>query len=325
MTNNTSAPVMRPFTRTLRVALAAAALSTAPLAAVAQDDSGQGQDAQQQQTEAQAQRPDPGTVIATVDGEEITEGDLAFAAEDLSQELQRMPAGNRRSFLASVLIDMKVLAKAAREAGMQETEAFKRRQNYLEDRSLRRAYFSEKIGEAVTQEKLQSAYDEMVADFEPEEEVHARHILVESEEKASEIRTEIEDGKAFADAASEYSTDGSAQRGGDLGFFSKGDMVPAFEETAFALDQGEVSEPVESQFGWHLIKLEERRQSSPPPFQQAAQQLRQQLLFDAFDAEMKRLKADTEIDIKDPAMAQAINGQDGGATTPSEPAAPASE
>lgn len=294
MTNKTSATMMCRFNRTLTAVLAVFMLGAAPMIALAQD----------------AAAPGPDTVIATVNGEAITESDLAFAAEDLAQELNNVPPNERRSFLASVLIDMKVMAKAARDENMQETEVFQRRQKYLEDRSLRRAYFAEKIGSTVTPDAIQSAYSAAVADFVPQEEVRARHILVTEEADIISIKAEIDAGKPFETAASENSIDGSAQNGGDLGYFGKGQMVPPFEAAAFDLEAGEVSAPVQSQFGWHLIKLEDRRMSSPPPLEQLAPQLQQQVLFETFDRAMEDLKASVDIEVVDPQIAAALAEDD---------------
>jgi len=291
MTNLTGAAFSRSIIKSLGVFVALVAMGAMPQAIFAQE---------------QAATPSPDSVIATVDGEAITEGDLAFAAEDLAQELQNVPPQGRRSFLASVLIDMKVMAKAARAEDMQDSEVFRRRQKYLEDRSLRRAYFAEKIGTQVNEESVKAAYDELVADFEPQDEIHARHILVADEADAKTIRAEIEGGKPFEVAALENSIDGSSKNGGDLGYFVKGQMVPPFEAAAFALEIGQVSEPVQSQFGWHLIKLEDRRKSSPPPMEQVGSQLQQKVLFDAFNSAMQTLKEGASIEVSDPELAAQI-------------------
>lgn len=251
------------------------------------------------------------TVVATVGDQTITEADISFAAEDLQQELSQMPAEERRAFLVTVLIDMKVLAKAAREQNMDETEAFKRRIQYLEERALRRAYFAETIAAGVTPESVQSAYDAFVADFKPQEEVHARHILVATKEDAEAIKAELAAGKPFEQLAAEKSTDPSAaQNGGDLGFFSRGMMVKQFEDAAFALTEpGQISEPIESQFGWHIIKLEEKRQSQPPTLEEVGPQLQQQVLFERFEASVSTLKQGLAIEIPDTALAEGVKRQ----------------
>jgi peptidyl-prolyl cis-trans isomerase C len=250
----------------------------------------------------------PETVVATVGGEAITEADISFAAEDLSQELQRIPAEERKPFLLAVLIDMKVMAKAAREQSMDQMDLFKKRLKYLEDRELRRAYFAETVGKMpVTPEALQAAYDAYVAAFPSQEEVHARHILVATEDEAKAVKAELEGGKDFAELAKEKSTDPSAQQnGGDLGFFSKGMMVKPFEDAAFAMEAGAISDPIQSDFGWHIIKLEEKRMSQPPSLEQLTPQLQQQVMFKNFEGAVAALKEGVAIDIPDPALAEGV-------------------
>lgn len=263
----------------------------------------------------------PETVVATVGGEPITEADLSFAAEDLAQDLAQMPAGERRAFLLRVLIDMKVMAGAAKTAGMDQTELFGQRLKYLEERALRRAYFADAIAGQVTEEAIRADYDAFVAQFQPAEEVHARHILVETKEEADAIKAELDAGGDFAAIAQEKSIDpGSGANGGDLGFFSKGMMVPEFETAAFALaNPGDVSAPVQSQFGFHIIKLEEKRQSQPPAFEQVAPQIQQQVLMRVFNEKVEELMSGVTIDVTDPELKAAMDAQDAAAAaTPAE-------
>ncbi|OEO30552.1 hypothetical protein VW23_020605 [Devosia insulae DS-56] len=276
------------------------ALGFAPVAAFAQDAA----------APAAAAPIAPETVVATIGDQTITEADLAFAAEDLQQELQQVPPEERRAFLVTVLIDMKVMAKAAKAAGMADTDLFKRRLQYLEERSLRRDYFTQKVATSVTEESIKAAYDQLVKDFKPVEEVHARHILVATEEEAKAVKAELDGGKPFEVLAMEKTTDPSGkQNGGDLGFFSKGMMVPEFEAVAFTLEPGKISDPVQSQFGWHIIKVEEKRMSAPPPIEQVQQQLGQQVMFKAFDEAVAALKKDAKLDIPDEALAAAVKKQ----------------
>ncbi len=252
----------------------------------------------------------PDAVVATVGGEPITEADLSFAAEDLTQELQQMPAEQRKPFLLRVVIDMKVMAEAARAAGMADTPLFQQRLAYLEDRSLRRAFFAESIANAVTEEAVRASYDTMIADFVPEDEIRASHILVETEEEANEVKAEVDGGADFATVAKEKSIDPGAANGGDLGFFGKGMMVAPFETAAFALtDVGQVSDPVQSQFGWHVIRLEEKRASTPPAFEEVAPQLQQQLLMTTFDGIVADLMAQTTVEIPDADLKAAVDAQ----------------
>lgn len=261
---------------------------------------------------AAAPQIDPNAPVATVGGEVITEADLSFAAEDLGQELANIPAADRRAFLVTVLIDMKVMAQAARSAGLDQTTIFEQRQRYLEDRALRRAYFTDIIAASVTEEAVRAAYDAYIATLEPQEEVHARHILVATLEEADAVKAELASGKPFEVIAMEKSLDPSgAQNGGDLGFFTRGMMVKPFEDAAFALTEvGQVSDPIQSQFGWHVIRLEEKRAAVPPTFEEAAPQLQQQVLFETFDDMVAGLKGSTTIEIADPALAAAVETQD---------------
>lgn len=292
-------PALRLARLTISALLLGTALGLAP--AYAQDAAAPA---------APAAEVTPQTVVATVGGEAITEADISFAAEDLAQELQQMPAEQRKAFLVTVLIDMKVMAKAARDEQMDQTDLFKQRLKYLEDRSLRRAYFAEKIATGVTPEALQAAYDKFVASFQGQEEVRARHILVATEDEAKAVKAELEGGKDFAELAKEKSTDPSAQQNsGDLGFFGKGMMVKPFEEAAFSMDVGAISDPIKSDFGWHIIKLEEKRMSQPPTLEQIAPQLQQQVMFQNFEASVATLKQGIAVDIPDAALAAGVKQQ----------------
>ncbi|MHA6688929.1 peptidylprolyl isomerase [Devosia sp. A449] len=252
----------------------------------------------------------PETVVATVGGEPITEADLSFAAEDLTQELGQMPPDQRKPFLLRVLIDMKVMAKAGKDAGMADTPLFQQRLKYLEERALRRAYFADTIANAVTEEAVRAAYDKFVADFVPAEEIRASHILVPTEDEAKAVKAELDGGADFAAVAKEKSIDPGAANGGDLGFFGKGMMVAPFEAAVYAMTEiGQVSDPVQSQFGWHVIRLEEKRQSSAPAFEAVAGQLQQQLLMTTFDETVERLMAGVTIDIPDATLKAAVDAQ----------------
>ena len=252
----------------------------------------------------------PDAVVAKVGDETITEADLEFAAEDLGQELQNIPPEQRRAFLVTVLIDMKVMAGAARKEGMNGSEEYKRRLSYLEDRALRRAFFAEKISSTVTPEALNAAYADFVKTFVPQDEVRASHILVATEADAKAIEDELAKGTPFEQLAKDKSMDPSgAQNGGDLGYFSRGMMVKPFEDAAFTLEVGQVSQPVQSQFGWHVIKVVDKRKSAPPTLEQVGPQLQQQVLFKNFDDTVGALKKSITIDIPDPALAEGVKQQ----------------
>ena len=314
--------------RLLRAASLAALVAALPAIGTIAQDAAPATEAPAAEAPAAAE-VDPDAVVATVGGQAITEADLTFAAEDMAQDLAQMPPEERRAFLVRILIDMKVMSEAARKAGMDQTETFAQRLQYLEERALRRAYFNEAIASAVTEEAARAEYDTFVQQFQPQDEVRASHILVETEERANELKAEIEGGADFATLAQENSIDPGAANGGDLGFFGRGMMVQPFEEAAFALaNAGDVSEPVQSQFGWHIIKLEEKRQSAPPSFEQVAPQIQNQLLMQSFSAKVEELMAGTEVEIADPELAAKFEEQEAAASgAATEPAsdAPAGE
>ncbi|MBU1175709.1 MAG: peptidylprolyl isomerase [Alphaproteobacteria bacterium] len=287
----------------LRFALAAGvvALGLAVLPASAQTDAAP-------QAEA---APQPGDVIVTIGDQTVTEADISFAAEDLGQELQSIPPQRRRPFLVAVVIDMKLMANAARAADLDETEIFKRRLAYLEEQALRRAYFSDTVNRVVTDEAIKAAYDAAMADFQPVEEVRARHIIVSSKEDAEAVKKEIDAGKPFEMAALEYSQDGTAQNGGDLGYFNRESaLVQSFKDAAFALAVGTLSDPVETQFGWHLIRVDDKRMSEKPGLDVLRPQLQQQVVLDTFASEMEKLKQDVTLEFTDPTLEAAVRAED---------------
>ena len=207
-------------------------------------------------------------VIAKVNGRSITEADLRYAEAEIGNDLGSIPADQRRRVLIEYLIENHLFAEAAEAAKLGSGQAFDERMKYWQRRALRDAFFERTVKEAVTEADARKLYDAQIAAAKPQEEVRARHILVETEAKAKEIFEKIVHGEDFVRMAKEHSKDpGSKEDGGDLGYFARGQMVPVFEDTAFKLKKGDLSQPVQSQFGWHIIKLEDRRQRGAPPFE----------------------------------------------------------
>ncbi|WP_150524070.1 peptidylprolyl isomerase [Roseibium sediminis] len=243
---------------------------------------------------------EPGDVIAKVGETEITEADIAFAAQDLGQELQRFPPSQWRGILLDVIVDMQLLAQAAREAEIEKDPDFQKQLEFLKLRALRNAYIAQKIEGGVTEDDVKAAYEKEFADFEGDEEINARHILVKEKAEAEAIIKELEGGADFIELAKEKSTGPSGPNGGDLGFFVRGQMVKPFEDAVFALEPGAITkEPVETQFGWHVIKLEERRRQPKPSLEDVAQGLRQQLARDQYTKIMDDLKSRVTVEILD--------------------------
>ncbi|MBG6201824.1 peptidyl-prolyl cis-trans isomerase C [Labrenzia sp. EL_13] len=246
---------------------------------------------------------EPGDVVARVGDAEITEADIAFAAQDLGQQLQRFPPNQWRAILLDVVVDMELLAQAARQDGLDQDPDFKNQLEFLELQALRNAYISQKIDSLITDEALKAAYEAEFKDFEGPEEVNARHILVSDKAEAEALIKELDGGADFVELAKEKSTGPSGPNGGDLGYFGKGQMVKPFEDVVFTLEPGEYTkEPVETQFGWHVIKLENKRPQEKPAFETVAGDLRQRLIREQYEAKMAELKDAIAVEVLDDSL-----------------------
>ncbi|GGH31199.1 peptidylprolyl isomerase [Alsobacter metallidurans] len=261
-------------------------------------------------------------VVATVDGMKITEKDLDLAADDLGANMPQMPEPAKRDYLVGYLADLKLGSRAAATAKVDASPDFAARAAYQRDKLLLDEYLSQEAKKAVTDEKMKALYADTVKDLKPEEEVHARHILVEQEADAKAAAERVKKGEDFAKVAAELSKDpGSGKEGGDLGWFSKERMVPEFADAAFKLQPGQVSEPVKSQFGWHVIKLEEKRTKPVPPYDEVKEQISQYLTRKAQTDVVLALRSKGKVERLDkPADAGAAAAA--GATPAAEPKKP---
>ena len=213
-------------------------------------------------------------VLAKINGVEIRESDLALAEAEVGAEVANIPAPNRRRLLLEFLIEMQLYSNAAEGEKLTSGPEFERRLAYWNTRAKRDAYYEKAVREAIGESVVRALYDEKVKELTPEEEVEASHILVETEEQAQALADQARDGGDFAKLAAEHSNDpGSKANGGKLGFFGKGQMVKEFDEAAFSLEKGEISKPVKSQFGWHVIKVEDRRMKPVPTFEEVKGQI----------------------------------------------------
>ncbi|MBW8269185.1 peptidylprolyl isomerase [Caldovatus aquaticus] len=242
--------------------------------------------------------PSPDTVVARVDGEPITLGDLGEATLLLPEQLRAAPPQVLYPLLLDQLITQHALVAAARRAGLDRDPAVAARIRRAEERELQQALVGREIAGRLSEAALRERYQREIASRPPEEEIRARHILVPSEEEARAALAEARrPGADFAEIARRRSTGPGAQEGGDLGFFKRGDMIPEFAEAAFALRAGQVSEtPVQSPFGWHVIKVEERRPAAPPSFEEARETLRQQMAEEEVSAVVERIRSAARIE-----------------------------
>lgn len=266
-------------------------------------------------------------VVATLNGDPIRESDLALAAQDYGDNLAQIPEEEQRTTLIDTVVDMRLMAAAAVEVGLDQDPAFQEQMEQLRQRELRNMYFAEVIDAMITDEEVRARYDEEVALLDLPEEIRASHILVETEEEANEIIQLLDEGGDFATLAMERSLDtGSGAEGGDLGYFTAGDMVEQFEDAAFALETGTYSQtPVESDFGWHVILVVDRRQQEPPDFESVASQVRLLLQQEAYLEAVSALREGADIQVIEPEPAEEAPAADGAADTAPEDAAPVPE
>ena len=212
-------------------------------------------------------------VLAKVNGTEIRQSDVAMAEEELGPSLAQMDPSTKDENVLAFLIDMKVVSKAAEDEKIADTDEFKKRLAFTKNRLLMDSLLAAKGKAAITDEAMKKVYEEASKQISGEQEVHARHILVETEDEAKAVKAELDKGADFAELAKKKSKDPGASDGGDLGFFTKEQMVPEFSEVAFKLQPGQISDPVKSQFGWHIIKVEEKRNRKAPDFDQVKSQI----------------------------------------------------
>ena len=248
---------------------------------------------------AWAQQPaaDGDAVVAIVNGEPIQRSELEEVARGLPQQYQQMPIQMLYDVLLDRVIDFRLLSEEAERVGVGDEPAVEEALARARADVLRDALVQQKIEEGITEDRLRALYEELKQseDF-AREEVHARHILLESEDEAKAVIEDLQAGGDFAALAQERSTGPSAPSGGDLGYLQRGQMVPEFAEAAFALEPGQITtDPVQTQFGWHVITVLDRR-TAEPTFAESEPQLRQDLAREIVTALVADLREDAEIE-----------------------------
>jgi peptidyl-prolyl cis-trans isomerase C len=217
--------------------------------------------------------------VAKVDNHVITEEDVRIALDELASGLpQQMDAAQRRTYAIDYLIDLKIVANQAAKDKLDESQDFRKRLDQTRDRLLMESILTREGDKAATDAAIAKFYEDTVKTLKTEQEVKARHILVETEAEAKAALERLKKGEDFAKVAAELSKDpGSGKEGGDLGWFEKARMVPEFAEAAFKLEKGQLSEPVKSQFGFHIIRTDDKRDKKPPELDAVKDQLKRYL------------------------------------------------
>ncbi len=250
---------------------------------------------------AQAQQPEiaPDTVVATVNGEDLTMAEVErLRARD--PQLQQVPMAMLFDTLVGHLVEGRLIIEKAKDEGFADDAKVQERLDAVRDEIIRSVYLTRMVEEAANEEAIAEKYEAFKEANPPEEEVRASHILVETEEEARALISQLEEGAEFAELAKAESTGPSAPKGGDLGYFKReGQMVEPFAKAAFDLEAGaHTTEPVKTQFGWHVIKVTDRRMGEPPALDEVRNQLTTQIAEEAIAAMIEDLRQGAEIKTK---------------------------
>ena len=244
----------------------------------------------------QAAPKDP--IIATVNGVPVRLSELEVAQQSLPPQYRNMPLQAVFPALLDRIVDSKLVVQEGKKSKVTEDPAYKKRLAFVEEQVLQDFWIQREIARKVTADKLRQRYEERLKSLPSEEEVHARHILVATEDEAKALIAEIKKGAAFDKLAKDKSTDkASGAEGGDLGWFKKSDMVKEFADAAFDLKKGALTEaPIKTQFGYHVIQVEDRRKAPPPAYEELAEQLREEMAREAVTAELDLLRSRAKIE-----------------------------
>ncbi|HEX9790780.1 MAG TPA: peptidylprolyl isomerase [Kiloniellales bacterium] len=236
-------------------------------------------------------------VVARVNGEDVLLGEVLRLAASLPPQYQQQ-FSQIYPLLVRRVVDFRLAGKAGRAQGMMEDEDVKARIAEAEDRAIREVYLERKIEERVTDAATRAQYAKFLEENPPKTEQRASHILLKTEAEALEVIAKLDQGSDFAELAKESSTGPSADNGGDLGYFTADQMVPEFADAAAKMQPGEYSKaPTQTQFGWHVIKLEDRREVAQPAFADVEDQLREELTRTAVETILAELRADAQVEI----------------------------
>ena len=237
--------------------------------------------------------------VATVDGIAITYNDVSLVEDELMAVYGQLPEEQRFQTLVGYMVNRILASEAAKKAGLENDADVAKIKAFMERKALQDVYIAKMLMERVSEEDVTAYYDKEIKNGAVEEEVRARHILLDNREAADAVVADLENGADFAALAKERSKGPSGPSGGDLGYFSKQSMVPAFSDAAFKLAAGETSPPVQTQFGWHVIRVADRRNRPVPPLDQVRDQIYQLLISEAQRDIYDEMRAKASVDLVD--------------------------
>ena len=249
--------------------------------------------------DAMAQNQISEGTVATVDGIAITYNDVSLVEDELMSVYGQLPEEQRFQTLVGYMVNRILASEAAKKAGLETDADVAKIKAFMERKALQDVYIAKMLMERVREEDVIAYYDKEIKNGPVGEEVRARHILLDNREAADAVVADLENGADFAALAKERSKGPSGPSGGDLGYFSKQSMVPAFSDATFKLTAGETSPPVQTQFGWHVIRVEDRRNRPVPPFDQVRDQIYQLLISEAQRDIYDEMRAKASVDLVD--------------------------
>ena len=246
---------------------------------------------------AAAAKPSDDPLVARVDGIELHRSDIVQAQRTLPEQARQMPLEQIYPILLNQMVGGILLAEAGRREKLADDPEVKKRTAQIADQVIEEVYLARTVESALTDARLHQRYEQFIKAAPAKDEIHARHILVAKEEDAKAVIAELNKGADFATLAKQKSTDPAGKAGGDLGYFTREDMVPEFADAAFKLKPGQYTQtPVKTQFGWHVIKVEDRRSAPPPSFEDAREQLAEDLSREVIDDKIKELRAGAKVE-----------------------------
>lgn len=248
-------------------------------------------------------------VLAIVNGHKITTKEVKLATDDILPHLTSVPPKSRFAFVVEYLIERRLLAQQAIREGLGNSNEYKTRLVFYQAKALRDAYFVEKLKAKITDEVVRATYDKEAANIAPTERFRARHILVATEKEANDILARLKKGEDFAKLAKEKSLDGSKDFGGDLGYFTASEMVKEFADTVKKLKKGDISKPVKTEFGWHVIRLEDKKVGGPRPYEEVKNGIKLVLLRKAVQDKIQELRKSAKIEMVDETLKKMLAAQ----------------
>jgi peptidyl-prolyl cis-trans isomerase C len=245
---------------------------------------------------AAAQAPGPETVVATVNGKPVTLAEIERFKATIPQVAQ-YPTEAIFDILVERVISTRLLTDAGYAKNLQNSATVLEQMQIIEGQLVARAEVDQLVSTGVTEDKVQAAYLDFLKENPGTDEVKASHILVESKEKADAVIADLKGGADFAELAKERSIGPSAPNGGDLGYFTPGQMVPEFDAAAFAMEKGAISEePVKTQFGWHVIKVFDRKAGTPPTLSEVRNQIEEQVGAELVNEHVQTLRGAANVE-----------------------------